>query len=165
MLHLAGADAEGERAEGAVGGGMAVTTDDRHTRLGQPQLRADDVHDALLGVTHRIDRHAELGAIGAQRFDLRQADRIGDRAGCRRHVVVLCREGQVGAAHRPAGEAQAVESLWRGDLVDQVQVDVENVRLAFDAAHHMVRPDLFRECPAHAACPSFPQATPALGTA
>ena len=36
VLDLAGADAEGERAEGAVGRGVAVAADDRHARLGQP---------------------------------------------------------------------------------------------------------------------------------
>ena len=35
VLDLAGADAERERAEGAVGGGVAVAADDRHARLGQ----------------------------------------------------------------------------------------------------------------------------------
>ena len=33
----------------------------------------------------------------------------------------------VGAADRAAGEAQPVEGLRRGDLVDEVQVDVDQV--------------------------------------
>ena len=40
VLDLGGADAEGQRAEGAVGGGVAVAADDRHPRLGHAQLRA-----------------------------------------------------------------------------------------------------------------------------
>ena len=40
MADLAGADAEGERAEGAVGRGVAVAADHGHARLGQPQLRS-----------------------------------------------------------------------------------------------------------------------------
>ncbi len=47
VLDLAGADAEGQRAERAVRRGVAVAADDGHARLGQPQLRADDVDDAL----------------------------------------------------------------------------------------------------------------------
>ena len=35
VLDLAGADAERQRAEGAVGGGVAVAADDRHAGLGQ----------------------------------------------------------------------------------------------------------------------------------
>ena len=46
VLDLAGADAEGERAEGAVGGGVAVAADDGHARLREPELGPDDVHDA-----------------------------------------------------------------------------------------------------------------------
>ena len=48
VLDLAGADAEGQRAEGAVGGGVAVAAHDRHARLGEALLGADDVDDALV---------------------------------------------------------------------------------------------------------------------
>ena len=54
VLDLGGADAEGERAEGAVGRGVAVAADDGHARLGQAQLGPDDVDDALVGVAHRV---------------------------------------------------------------------------------------------------------------
>ena len=47
VLHLARADAEGERAEGAVGRGVRVAADDRHAGLGDAQLGTDHVHDAL----------------------------------------------------------------------------------------------------------------------
>ena len=50
VLDLARADAEGERAEGAVGGRVAVAADDRHARLGPALLGPDDVDDALVGV-------------------------------------------------------------------------------------------------------------------
>ena len=53
VLDLGGADTEREGPEGAVGRGVAVAADIGHPRLGQAQLRADDVDDALLGVTHR----------------------------------------------------------------------------------------------------------------
>ena len=48
VLHLGRADAERERAERAVSGGVAIAADDGHARLGEAQLGADDVHDALL---------------------------------------------------------------------------------------------------------------------
>ena len=47
VLDLARADAERERAEGAVGGGVRVAADDRHAGLGDAELGADHVHDAL----------------------------------------------------------------------------------------------------------------------
>ena len=48
VLDLAGADAEGQGAEGAVGRRVAVAADDRHARLGEALLGTDDVDDALL---------------------------------------------------------------------------------------------------------------------
>ena len=132
VLDLAGADAERQRAEGAVGRGVAVAADDRHARLGQPQLRADDVHDALVAVAHRGQPDAELGGVLAQRLDLRAAHRVGDRGEDvqRRDVVVLGRHREVGTADRPAGRPEAVERLRAGHLVHEVQIDVEQVGLA-----------------------------------
>ena len=90
-----------------------VAADDRHAGLGQTELRADDVHDALLDVAERVQPDAELRGVLAQRLDLGAGDRVGDRLvhveG--RDVVVLGGEGQVGAAHRAAGQPEAVEGL------------------------------------------------------
>jgi hypothetical protein len=47
----------------------------------------------------------------------------------RRHVVIHRRDRQIGPPHLPAGEPQPLECLRRGDLVDEVQVDVEQRRL------------------------------------
>jgi hypothetical protein len=47
VLDLGRADAERQRAEGAVRRRVAVAADDRHPRLRQPLLGADDVHDPL----------------------------------------------------------------------------------------------------------------------
>ena len=121
-----------------------------------PELRADDVHDALLGVAHRVERDAELGAVAAQRLDLRAADRVGDRLGADqrqrvvgRHVVVLGGQREVGTAHRAPGEPQPVEGLRAGDLVDEVHVDVEQVGLARGRAHDVAVPELLGERLAH----------------
>jgi hypothetical protein len=144
VLDLAGADAEGERPERPVGGGVAVAADDRHARLGQPQLRADDVHDALVAVAHRREADAELGRVLPERLDLRAADRVGDGGQDveGRDVVVLGRHREVGTAHRPARGPEAVERLRARDLVHEVQVDVEQVGLAVGTAHHVGVVDL-----------------------
>ena len=60
VLHLRGADTEGEGAEGAVGRGVAVAANDGLAGLGVALLRADDVDDALAGAVDVIERHAEL---------------------------------------------------------------------------------------------------------
>ena len=74
-------------------------------------------------------------------------DRVGDRlvdVG-RRDVVVLGGDGEVGPAHRAAGQAEPVEGLGRGDLVDEVEVDVEQVGLAVGGVDEVVVPDLLAE--------------------
>jgi hypothetical protein len=153
VLDLAGADAERQRAEGAVRGGVAVAADDRHARLGEAELRADDVHDALVAVAHRGEPDAELGGVLPQRLDLGAADRVGDGGQDveGRDVVVLGRHREVGTADRPARGTEAVERLRARDLVHEVQVDVEQVGLAVGAAHHVGVVDLLRQGLRHGA--------------
>ncbi len=68
VLDLAGADAEGERAEGAVGGGVRVAADDGHAGLGEAELGADDVDDALVGgIGRRRARYRSRGSFGGAR--------------------------------------------------------------------------------------------------
>ena len=79
VLDLAGADAEGERAERAVRRGVAVAAHDRHARQRAALLGSDDVDDALPGIAHREVDDAELRGVLAQHLDLAGRDRIGDR--------------------------------------------------------------------------------------
>ena len=129
VLDLAGADAERQRAEGAVGGGVGVPAHDRHAGLRDPELGADHVHDPLALGAERVDRHAELRAVALERKHLLarenvlDARRRGGAVGGR--VVIGGGEGAVGAAHRTPGQAQPVEGLRAGDLVHQVQVHVQ----------------------------------------
>ena len=148
VLDLARADAERERAERAVRGGVRVAADDRHARLRDAQLRADHVHDALAVGAERVDRDAELRAVALERLDLHARELVldprGDRRAVGRHVVVGGRERAVGAADLAAGEPQAVERLRARDLVDEVQVDVEQ------AGRHLVGvPDLVEQRARH----------------
>src|SRR5947199_19566 len=87
--------------------------------------RAEDVDAARVGVAHRMQANAELRAVLAQRPDLLTADRILDRAVSGGNVVVLSGDGEVRTSYDAVGRTQAVEGLRAGDLVDQVQVDVE----------------------------------------
>ena len=75
MSDLGGADAEGERAEGAMGAGVAVAADDGLARLRQAELRADHVHDAALLAAAAEQLDAELGAVALQLRDLPGAPR------------------------------------------------------------------------------------------
>jgi hypothetical protein len=106
------------------------------------------VHDALLDVTERVQTHAELCGVVAQRLNLRAAGEIGDRLVDveRWGVVVFRRDRQVGPAHRPPGEPEAVEGLWARDLVHEVQVDVDEVwRAVFAFGDEVGIPHFFSE--------------------
>jgi len=70
VLDLACADAEGERTERAVGGGVRVAADDRHPGWVTPSSGPITCHDALAVGTDRIDRDRELLAVALQRLHL-----------------------------------------------------------------------------------------------
>ena len=132
VLDLAGADPEGQRAEGAVGRGVRVAADDRHTGLGDAELGPDHVHDPLPVGAQRVHRDPELGAVALQRFDLHARERVldarGDGRAVGRRVVVGGRQRAIGPAHAAPGQPQTVEGLGAGDLVHEVQVDVQQAR-------------------------------------
>ncbi len=132
VADFGGADAEGEGTERAVRAGVAVAADDGLAGLRGALLGPDDVHDAAARVLQPDQVHAELGAVHFQlahlprgRFELdRQAAENLGRVGGRR--VVHRRERAVEPAHLEVAGAQHVERLGRGDLVRQVQVDVQD---------------------------------------
>ena len=131
VLDFAGADAEGHRAHGAVRGGVAVAADDRHAGLRQAQLRADDVDDPLLRVVQIVEPDAKLLAVVAERVDLLLGDRVEDRQRPirGRNVMVGRGHGPLGPAHFATGQSQTFESLGAGDLVNQMEIDIQNRRL------------------------------------
>ena len=143
MFDFAGANPESQCAEGAVSGRVAIAADDRHARLGQAQLGANDVHDALPRIVEIVQPNAELPAILAERVDLLLRDGVGNRqppiGG--RNIVVRRGRGQLGPADFAPAQAQALEGLGAGDLVDQVAVDVEDRLLAGLGVHDVVVPD------------------------
>ena len=139
MLDLRCADAESQRAERAVRAGVAVTANDGHAGLGKSQLGSDDVHDAAVFRSHVEQLNAELAAVLAQRLPsaLRRSARGWERERRGRDVVVDGGDGAFRPAHLAARGAQALEGLRRGDLVNQVQVDIKQRRLVGGFAHYV----------------------------
>ena len=127
MLDFTGADAKRERAECAVRARMAVAANDRHTGLRQAKFRSDDVHDALFARANVEERDAEVGAISSQHLDLFSCDWISNWQSSigSWHVVIDCGDCQLRTTHGTICCPQAIESLGRGNLVNQVQIDVE----------------------------------------
>src|SRR5919112_2284783 len=142
VLDLAGPDAEGESAECAVGGRVRVTADDYEPWLRQPHLGPDDVHDALPDRTPLVEVDTELLAVAPQGLHLLGRDLVFYRhseLGCG-NVVVHRREREIRAPYPPASHPEALESLRARNLMHQVKVDVEEIRLPLDAPHHVLLP-------------------------
>jgi hypothetical protein len=99
------------------------------------------VDDPLAAAPGCVQRHPELLAVLAQRVELSARERIGDRAVFGRDVVVHRRDREVGPAHAAPGQAQGLERLRRGHLVNQVQVDVEQRRLVGRLHDDVTGPD------------------------
>ena len=85
MHDLGCADPECERAEPAVRTGVTVTAHNRHARLAQAQLRADDMHDAL-----PFAAKIEIGDAGGLRTLLHLAQQP---AAVQRRIGATCRVG------------------------------------------------------------------------
>ncbi len=160
VLDLGGADAVGERAEGAVGRRVAVAANQRDAGQGEGLLRPDHVDDALTLVELvEIFQPEQLGVLRQIR-DLGRAFGVGigrvTIGG--RHVVVDDAERLLGRAHLAAGQAQALERLRTGDLVHEMAVDVDQAGAIGLLVHQMVFPDLVVEGTRlrHGSCPIGP---------
>ena len=146
MLHLGGANALGQRTERPVGGGVGVPADNGHPRLGGALLRPHDVNDALAHIQHAKLPHPVPTAVVVKNHHLLPGHRVGDAVNARspvvrRHIVV--RRGQIGlfAPKFPACLRQAREGLGRGDLMQQLQVDVEQALPILPLADQVIRPN------------------------
>ncbi len=162
VTDLGRADAEGERAEGAVRARVAVAADDRHARLRAAELRADHVHDAAPRIAEAEQLDAVHAGVALERRDLRRGGLVADRdaadelRGIRRGRVVERAERPAGPAHGQAARLERREGLRRRDFVDEVQVHVEDRRRLGRFRHDLVGlPDLLEQGPwthANAAC-------------
>ena len=74
-----------------------------------------------------------------------EAAKALDRAGGVLHAEATKLEREVGTAHRTFVQAEFVERLRAGDLMDQVEVDVQEVGLALGAMNHVAFPHLLGE--------------------
>ena len=164
VLDLAGADPERERAERAVSRGVRVAADDREPRLRVAHLRTDDVDDALARRPPGIDRDAELLRVLREGIHLPGTRRVGHGTVGRGDVVVHRRDREVGATHAAAGEPEGFERLRAGHLMDEMEIDVEEIRLAGRSMHDVALPDLLGQASCGIVSLSVLRAVPDSGT-
>ena len=112
-----------------------------------PCSGADHVQNALALILHVEELQGELGAVAFQRLDLPARHRICDACFTRlgRHVVVGGGEHRAGAPGLQLIQAQAVESLRAGHLVDEVKVDVQQRLAVVGIEHGMACPEFFEK--------------------
>ena len=139
VLDFAGADAEGERAEGAVSGSVAIAADDGEAGLRDAEFGSDDVDDALIAAVHVEEADAAFEAILGEGFELRGSVGIDDGqvAFFGGDGVIHHREGEIGAANFAPVGAQAREGLRRSAFVNQVAINVDERGLAGLLANHV----------------------------
>ena len=147
VLDLGRADAVGERAERAVGGGVAVAAHERGARQGEALLRTDDVHDALAAVELVVIFEAEQLGVLREIGDLRRAFRvrIGLGAVGGGDVVVDHQQRLLRRMDLAAGEPQSLEGLRARHLVDKVPVYVDEAGAVGLLVDQMVFPDFIVE--------------------
>ena len=143
MLHFAGADAKGQRAEGAMRRGVRITTHNRHAGLCVTKLRPNDVNDALVNVIQIIKSDTKFFAIFSKLVHLLASDQIGDGqhpvAGG--DIVVRRCNRESGATYGPASQTKPLERLGARHLVDQMEINVKHRLLARFAEYGVVVPD------------------------
>jgi hypothetical protein len=106
---------------------VGVAADDGRAGERKSLFRADDVDDPLADVVHTEQCNTEVSAVVFKSLDLFGADGIGntETAVCCRDIVVRDRERRGWAARTAPGQFQPFEGLRRGDLMDQLPIDVQ----------------------------------------
>ncbi len=94
-----------------------------------------------------VEANAEIIAVLLHLLELRLADRIEhgeiERIGRRR--VIHRGDGQIRTADLKPALAQHGEGLRRGDLVSQVQVDIQQIRRTGFLGHYVAIPNFLEQ--------------------
>ena len=144
MLDFAGADAERQGPERAVGAGVTVAANDRQAGQRQPQLGANDVDDPLMAALDVVEHHAELSAILPEGFDLPSREGIADvELVFGRHVMIDRGDGQFGSADLAVRQSEPFKSLGAGDFVNKVTVHVRRSQALHPVAVTTCRSQIF----------------------
>jgi hypothetical protein len=90
-----------------------------------------------------MESNSKLRGVLAQGIYLQLRNGIGDwfidiDSGC---VVVFSSDGELWSPHSAPSKSKAVKGLWARDLVNQMEIDVQQIWLAWSAMNDMVVPD------------------------
>ena len=147
IAHLAGADAKGDRTEGAVGGGVGIAAGHGHAGLGEAQFGRNHVHDPLAAAAEAVQGDGVVGAVDLQGGQHRLGQGIGEgpSLGGGGHDVVHRGHGALRVPHREPQIPQGCEGLGAGDLMDQVESNEQLGGATRQIRHPVQLPDLVVE--------------------
>jgi len=147
VFDFAGADAEGQGAEGAVSGGVGIAADNSLAGLGDAEFRAYDVDDALMLAVHVEEADSEFAAVALEGFELEASGVIENAEGAvgGGDGMVHDGEGKIGTADGAAFGFEAGKGLGRGAFVDKVAIDVDQGGLVGLLVDQVALPDFFVE--------------------
>jgi hypothetical protein len=125
---------------------MAIATDDGHARLGDAQLRSDDVYDALVGMAEAVELDVMFFAVLDELLDLDAGELFLDGKVLvqGRHVMIRGGYDLFGPEDLDAAFVESVEGLRTGDFMYEVSVDIEYGGAALDGFDDVTVPDLFK---------------------
>ena len=123
--------------------GMAVAAHDQRARQAQTQFGTDDVHDALARLVDIEHRDAACRGFGAQTRQQFQSDLGGAGTAARgRNRVVRRGKGQFGIMDGKIAVLEIEQAARTAEVVQQMAVDMEKVRIIADAPDDVLVPDL-----------------------
>ena len=134
MRQFARADAERQRAEPAMGAGMAVAADDQAAGKAQAQFGPDDMDDALPGLVDVEQLDAAGRGLDPQRRQQFQPDLAGAGAARRRRDrVVRRREGQFRIVDGEVAALEVEQAARAAEIVQQMTIDMQQIGIVADA--------------------------------
>ena len=130
VLDLTGAHAEGQCAECAVRGSVAISADDGEAGLKlMPSSGPMDVHDTLIAAVHVKEANAAVSAQLRTRASNCAEGKVGIEDGEQAVLggdgMVHDGEGQFGAANFAAGGFESRECLRGSALVNEMPVNIK----------------------------------------
>ena len=132
-------------AERAVGAAMAVAAAQGQAGQGQPELRRDDMHDAVAELARLEHRHAEMARLFAQVHDVGVVVPVRIvAAGIGRDRVVGAAKHQFWIVQGDAALAQFAQRARRQIRHDQA-VDMHQRKAVAVVGDHMARPDFLEQ--------------------
>ncbi len=147
VADLAGADPEGDRPKGPMGGGMAVSAGNGHAGLGEALLGGDDMDDALAPGADVVEANVVVLAVLFEGGDHFFGEAIGEGAGLvvGGNDVIDGGDGAFGEEDGEVAIAQHGEGLGTGDFVDEVEADEELGLAGGEGADGVEVPDFVEE--------------------